>query len=107
MRNYIQNGGGDATVSHAILGGALIVLVLLTSFLSYWQERQAADVLKAIRAFMPSECEVVRGGRTLCVPASELVVGDVVHLTVGNLVPADVRGVPSADLTVEMASLTR
>ena len=123
--------GGDIT--NAILGGVLVALVLLTSYLSFWrnvppalseqlpqamtltpvptliprtEERKAADVISAIRCFLPSDCKVLRGSRTLVVPAGALVVGDVVALSAGNRVPADLRVVQATDFKVEMASLT-
>ena len=44
-----------------------------------------------ILCFLPSQCVVLREAETIKMQASELVVGDVVVLSVGNKVPADMR----------------
>ena len=45
--------------------------------------------MNSILCLLPSQCVVLREGEAIKMPASELVVGDVVVLSVGNKVPAD------------------
>ncbi|MDK7094014.1 hypothetical protein QP371_07495, partial [Gardnerella swidsinskii] len=49
---------------------------------------------------------VMRGGIEKIIPASELVIGDLVILASGDMVPADLRLIQSANLKIAEASLT-
>jgi high-affinity K+ transport system ATPase subunit B len=80
---------GDWTI--LVLAVVLLVVVFLTCALNYFQERSASNVLASIRSMLPAACVVVRDGAETKVPATQLVVGDVVHLTIGNRIPADIR----------------
>jgi magnesium-transporting ATPase (P-type) len=93
-------------VTNAILAGVLIVLVIFSSTMAYIQERRASDVINSIKQSLPSTAKVRRSGMELSIPASELVVGDIVHLTIGNRIPADIRITSSSDLKVEMSQIT-
>jgi sodium/potassium-transporting ATPase subunit alpha len=55
---------------------------------------------------LPAACVVVRDGQEVKVPAEQLVRGDIVHLTIGNRIPADMRLITVGDLKVEQSSLT-
>jgi hypothetical protein len=104
--------------TNLILASALVAVVLLTALMTYWQERSAGNVMASLGKMMPAQCTVVRragaaagGGNPASggerrIDAAELVPGDVVRLTLGDRVPADVRILHSQDLKVEMSSLT-
>jgi magnesium-transporting ATPase (P-type) len=98
--------GLTSDITNAILGGVLIALVIFSSTMAYYQERSASDVINSIKQQLPASTKVRRGGVELSIPACELVVGDLVHLTIGNRIPADIRIIASSDLKVEMASIT-
>jgi magnesium-transporting ATPase (P-type) len=89
-----------------ILAGALAVIVLLTGALNYYHERAAHNVLASIQSMLPAATVVIRDGKAMTVNARDLVNGDIVHLTIGKRVPADIRIIASADYKVEMSSLT-
>jgi magnesium-transporting ATPase (P-type) len=55
---------------------------------------------------LPAQAKVVRDGRTQSVPAAELVVGDVLIISTGDIVPADMRVLWTQDCKVETSSLT-
>jgi sodium/potassium-transporting ATPase subunit alpha len=84
----------------------LFLVVLVTCLLSFWQERKSAHVMASFRSMLPPDASVVRDGEPRLVPAAELVVGDVVRLTPGVKVPADLRLIAVRGLRVENASLT-
>lgn len=63
--------------------------------------------MKSILNLLPSECFVLRDGDVKKMPASKLVVGDVVQIKLGNKVPADLRLIQvSNDLKFDLAVLT-
>ncbi len=53
---------------------------------------------------LPTQCAVIRDGADVTVNGSDLVVGDVVRVTGGNKVPADLRVLQSSDLKVWVTS---
>ena len=76
------------------------VLLLFNSVLSFVQENQANRALALLRRRLSVQARVLRDGRWQLIPAEQLVPGDVIHLRVGDLAPADVRlfdGVVEAD----------
>lgn len=92
--------------STVILAGTLSVVIIITCTINYWHERQTSNVLASIKGMLPSHCTVVRDGSESSIVAETLVLGDVVHLKLGNRIPADIRLIHSSDLKIEMSSLT-
>jgi sodium/potassium-transporting ATPase subunit alpha len=63
--------------------------------------------MASIKGMIPAETLVLRGGKKIRVPAAELVVGDVIYLTLGNKCPADFRITQcSGDLKFDRSVLT-
>ena len=63
--------------------------------------------MNSILGLLPSECIVLREGESIKMPTSELVVGDVVLISIGNKVPADMRIIEtSGDIRFDRAVLT-
>ncbi|EFA86501.1 hypothetical protein PPL_00295 [Heterostelium album PN500] len=88
------------------LFGGMIVIFLQALF-SAFQDWSTSRVMKSILSMLPSESLVVRGGQITRLPTSQLVVGDIVHLKMGNKVPADmVVFQSSGDLKVDNSILT-
>ncbi|KAL1922281.1 uncharacterized protein VTP21DRAFT_9820 [Calcarisporiella thermophila] len=90
---------------------ALAILVLIVIFLqasfSAFQDWSTSRVMKSILNMIPSECLVLRDGQLRKMPATNLVVGDIVHLKLGNKVPADIRLLQTSnDLKLDRSILT-
>ena len=88
------------------LGIVLYCIVVITCTFTFLQDKATADVLASIKGMMASVCTVVRDGKELRINPAELVPGDVVRLTLGDRVPADMRIIYTADLKTESSSLT-
>ena len=76
------------------------ILLLFNSILSFFQESQANRALALLRKRLSVQARVQRDGNWQLIPAEQLVSGDVIHLRLGDLAPADVRlfdGVVEAD----------
>jgi sodium/potassium-transporting ATPase subunit alpha len=84
----------------------LFVVVILTCLMSYVEERKTAKVMSSFVAMLPPSASVLRDGQVCAVPAAELVRGDLVLLTAGVKVAADMRLLASRGLRVENSSLT-
>ena len=81
-------------------------IVVLNALIGIVQEKKAQSSLEALRNMSAPTARVLRQGEESIVPASELVTGDVVLLSDGDMVPADMRLIHSANLKVQEASLT-
>ena len=81
-------------------------IVLLSSVLDFAQESRAQVAVDALQAKVALRARVVRAGQDLMVPVTELVPGDVVRLSAGDLVPADGRLTAAKDFFVNEALLT-
>ena len=81
-------------------------IVCLSIALDVVQEHRAENAAEALKAQVSLTADALRGGAFAAVPAADLVPGDVVRLTAGNLVPADARLLDGRDLYVDEALLT-
>ncbi|KAL2835975.1 hypothetical protein BJY01DRAFT_252219 [Aspergillus pseudoustus] len=100
---------GDPDPAAYNLGLAILVLIVIffqASF-SAFQDWSTARTMSSILDLIPADAVVVRDGQDVKLPSSELVVGDIVKLSVGNKVPADMRLVSaSGDLRFDRSLLT-
>jgi len=94
--------GGNDFIDAAVIG----VILILNAFLGFIQEDKAQAAVDALREMSAPIATVVRDMRKQSVPARDLVVGDVVVLAAGDVVPADLRLIEVADLEVDESSLT-
>jgi Mg2+-importing ATPase len=84
----------------------ILVIVLGSALLSFFQEYSASTAAEKLRAQVTVMVTVLRDGQARQVPAEELVPGDVVLLSAGNLVPADGVLLEARDFFVNQAVLT-
>jgi Ca2+-transporting ATPase len=85
---------------------AILVIVVLNAILGFIQEYRAERALEALKKMAAPMARVIRHGEARNVPAEELVPGDVIALSMGDLVPADARLLEDHLLQVDEASLT-
>ncbi|KAG0334702.1 hypothetical protein BG004_000307 [Podila humilis] len=90
---------------------ALAILVMFVIFLqasfSAFQDFSTAKVMSSILDMIPAECTVFRDGQLVKISAANIVVGDRVHLSLGNKVPADMRIIQAShDARFDRAVLT-
>ncbi|KAG6021664.1 hypothetical protein E4U41_002432 [Claviceps citrina] len=85
----------------------VLVVILLQAGFSAFQDWSTQRTMKSITDLLPAEALVMRDGQLKKMQASELVSGDVVHLQIGNKVPADLRLIShSGDIRFDRAVLT-
>jgi Mg2+-importing ATPase len=87
-------------------GLIILVIVAASGALGFWREHTAGQAVEALTAQVRVEAKVRRGGREVSVPVEQVVVGDLVVLGAGDVVPADCRVVASQGLLVDQAALT-
>ncbi len=85
---------------------AILVIVVLNATIGAVQGYRAERALEALRAMAAPAARVVRDGTPTTIPSPDVVVGDVVLLEAGGVVPADLRLLEAARLQVAEAALT-
>jgi len=88
-------------VSMPEVGWAIIAVIFINAFFSYWQEFRAERAIDALKKLIPSYARCVRGGKEQQVLADELVPGDIIQLDEGDNIAADARLVEAHDLRVD------
>ncbi len=87
---------------------ALVILAVavINAVIGFVQEGRAEQALAGIRTLLSADAQVRRGGEWVSLPAELLVPGDLVRVSAGSKVPADLRLVEASNLRVEEAALT-
>ncbi|MEX2571109.1 MAG: HAD-IC family P-type ATPase [Gemmatimonadota bacterium] len=86
--------------------GVILTVVLLNAVIGFVQERRAQRAMRALARLSAPSAEVVRDGSPREIPSRELVPGDVIVLTSGMRIAADVRLIDTRDLQVDESAFT-
>ena len=82
---------------------ALIIVSTLLEFFEVFRSNKAADKLKEL---VETTSTVIRDSKKIKVPLKEVTLGDIVLLSAGDMIPADLRIIESKDLYVGQSSIT-
>ena len=83
--------------------GILIIASTLLDFFEEFRSNKAAEKLKELVA---TTCTVIRDKKEITIPIKEVTIGDIVKLSAGSMIPADLRIIESKDLYVGQSALT-
>lgn len=103
IRDVLQDPKDDSNI---ILGVVLFLVIILLATTQYLNERAAGSVAAQLRNLLPSNANVIRDGKESQLNAVDLVVGDIVHMTIGSRVPADIKVLENRDLKLDFSALT-
>ena len=92
---------GERTEAAIILG-----ILAISAGLGFWQEHSASKIIEKLLAMVQTNVLAWRDGKSVEIPTTELVVGDVLELSAGASVPADCRLLEASNLFVNEATLT-
>lgn len=92
--------------SSLYLGIVVVIVVLITGVMSFYQSSKTAAIMAGFKNFIPPKAIVWRGGVKREVAARELVPGDIVDVNLGDNIPADLIIIKSNEMKVNNASLT-
>ncbi|MEM5593640.1 calcium-translocating P-type ATPase, SERCA-type [Niallia circulans] len=100
-----------ATLISGLLGEyidaiAIIAIIILNSFLGFFQEIRAEKSLSALKELSQPHVQALRNGEWISLLSKELVPGDVIKFASGDRIGADVRIIESRSLEVEESALT-
>ena len=92
--------------SELIDSGLILLIVVVNAIIGLVQEGKAEKSLEALKNMNKPFAKVIRDGNLEKISSEELVVGDLVVLEAGDMVPADMRIIKSSSLQIEEAALT-
>ncbi len=87
-------------------GVVILIIIFINSLISIIQEKKAMNAIIALRNMNAPHTTVIRGGKKKNILTKEVVLGDIVYLEDGNIVPADIRLIEENGLKVDESSLT-
>ena len=91
----------DALSTYIILGIAVI-----SALIRYFQDYSVYKFNQELKAKMYTTTNVVRGGKEKEIRVEKVVPGDIVHLSAGSMIPADIMLIDSKDLFVNQSVFT-
>ena len=84
----------------------IIILVIVSGAIRFFQELKSDQAASNLSSLIVNTATVIRDGQESEVPIDELVIGDLVKLSAGDMLPADVLLLESRDFFVQQSSLT-
>lgn len=100
-----------SAIISGILGDAesaavIVIVITINAILGTVQTVKAEQSLQSLKKLSGPEAKVLRDGAVIQIPARELVIGDVIMLEAGDMIPADGRVIENASLKVDESALT-
>jgi P-type Mg2+ transporter len=87
-------------------GIVIFVILSINTFIGFSQEYKSKKLLSKISSYISSKVDVIRDSKRQKINKSELVVGDIVLLKLGDIVPADCVLLKASDIRVNESILT-
>ncbi|ALH96264.1 plasma-membrane proton-efflux P-type ATPase [Acinetobacter equi] len=84
----------------------ITVLLLYNAIVGFWQDNKAANALAALKQGLAAKAHVLRDGKWDAIDATQLVPGDIVTVSGGEILPADLLLLDGQYLSVDQAALT-
>jgi len=82
------------------------IMILASITLRFVQEDQAYNSAESLRSLVKTTCTVIRNGKSREIELRYVVPGDVIELSAGDIIPADLRIIESKELFVNQSALT-
>lgn len=86
--------------------GLILLFIVINAALGFYQEFKSEQTVKLLNDFVQPKVKVIRDGVETVVLAKELVIGDLVLLETGDILPADVRFISERNVMLDESVLT-
>ena len=84
----------------------IFILIIASTFLDFFEEFRSNKAAEELKELVATTCSVIRNGEEININVKNLVIGDIVKLSAGSMIPADLRIIESKDLYVGQSTLT-
>ena len=84
----------------------ILVLVIASTLLEFFEEFRSNKAAQKLKELVATTTHVIRNNKEISIPIKEITIGDIVLLSAGSMIPADLRVLESKDLYVGQSSLT-
>ena len=84
----------------------ILILVLVSSLLEFFEEYRSNQAAEKLKEMVATTANVIRDGKEIKIPIKEVTIGDIVVLSAGSMIPADLRIIEATDLYVGQSTLT-
>ena len=84
----------------------ILILVTATTLLDFVEEYRSNRAASKLKDLVATTCTVLRDGKEVSLPIKDVTIGDIIILSAGSMIPADLRLIESKDLYVGQSSLT-
>lgn len=86
----------------------IVILILITAstLLDFFEEYRSNKAAENLKELVATTCTVIRDGKEIEIPMKNVTLNDIVLLSAGSMIPADLRVLDSKDLYVGQSSLT-
>lgn len=84
----------------------MLAMVILSGTMSFVQSVKSSNAVEKLQNMIKVTATVIRDKKQMEIPIEEVVCGDLVQLSAGDMIPADLRLIQSKDLFVSQSSLT-
>ena len=84
----------------------ILIVVFVNAIIGVVQENKAEKSLEALQKLSSHAAKVIRDGKLIVIPSSQLVPGDIVILETGDYIPADLRLIEAINLKSQESALT-
>ena len=84
----------------------ILILVLASTLLEFFETYRSNKAAEKLKELVATNATVIRNGKEVQIPIKDIVVGDIVLLSAGSMIPADLRVIEAKDLYVRESSLT-
>ncbi|MGN1311057.1 MAG: magnesium-translocating P-type ATPase [Clostridia bacterium] len=84
----------------------IIVLIIVSTLLEFFEVFRSNKAAQKLKELVETTSTVIRDGKKIKIPLKEVTLGDIVILSAGDMIPADLRIIESKDLYVGQSSIT-
>ncbi|MBM5805203.1 MAG: magnesium-translocating P-type ATPase [Candidatus Verstraetearchaeota archaeon] len=84
----------------------IFTIIFMSTILDFYQESKAENAARKLKEQVTTTATVVRNGRRQEVKLYQIVPGDIINLSAGDIVPADARVLTAKDLFLNQSALT-
>ena len=84
----------------------IVILVIASTLLEFFEEYRSNKAAEKLKKMVETKTTVIRDGKKIDISIKNVVIGDIVVLSAGSMIPADLRVIEAKDLYVGQSSLT-